>query len=107
MLEFLDDIANKKANKTAKAKAGKKGNSTVSVAEALTAGNGTTKNGTKGSKVADEKGNKAAYLANSSVDANATKNGTAPGKAAKSAAADVVFTALVGLPLLLATLLVL
>lgn len=106
MMDFLDDIANKKfGNKTAKAK-GKKGNSTVSVAEALKAGNETSKNGTsKSSSIADEKSPKATYLANTTT--NDAKNGTAAGSAAKSAAADVVFRMLVGLPLVLATLLVL
>jgi uncharacterized glyoxalase superfamily protein PhnB len=106
MLDFLDDIAtNKFGNKTAKAKV-KKGNSTVSVAEALKAGNATSKNGTsKSSSIADEKSPKATYLANTTT--NDTKNGTAAGSAAKSAAADVVFRMFVGLPLVLATLLVL
>lgn len=105
MLQFLEDFTAKKDKKTK----GKKGNTTISVTEALkggnATGNATGKNATrKGSKVADEKASPT-YLANA-TGTNITKNATAPGKAT-SGAADVAFTVLVTLPLLLASILVL
>lgn len=101
MLKFLEDFTAKKANKTAKAK---KGN--VTVAEALKAKNATANATRKSSAKSGDMGSKAVYLTNAT---NETKNSTAAHKSAKSAgsAADVVFTVLVGLPVVLAAFLVL
>lgn len=105
MMKFLEDFTAKKAKKPK----GKKGNSTISVAEALKAGNSSTNatgNATrKGAKDAEDPKANPTYLANG-TGANATKNATAPGSA-KSGASDVAFTLLVTLPLLFASFLVL
>jgi hypothetical protein len=105
MMKFLEDIT---AKKTKKPK-GRKGNSTISVAEALKAGNASanaTSNATrKGAKDAEDPKATPTYLANG-TGANATKNATAPGRAT-SGASDVAFTLLVTLPLLFASFLVL
>jgi hypothetical protein len=101
MMKFLEDFTAKKAKKPK----GKKGNSTISVAEALKAGNASanaTSNATrKGAKDAEDPKATPTYLANGTG-----ANATAPGRAT-SGASDVVFTLLVTVPLLLASLLVL
>lgn len=108
MLKYLESFTNKK-------KKSKKGNATVT--EALKGANATangteSRNSTKAANRAAEalaatslKANKT-YLNGSSLD-NATKNATLPSKAAKSAGdvADVAFTVLVGMPLMLASFL--
>lgn len=107
MLTFLEDFAEKKAaNKTAAAKAkGKKGNLTVTEALKAIDGNSTAK---KAGKDGEDPASKAAYLTNGTT--NDTKKGAAgKDKSAKSAgtAADLAFSVLVGLPLVLAAFLVL
>jgi hypothetical protein len=100
MLKYLEDFSIRKENKTAKGK-GKGKNATV--AEALKAGNATS-NGTRKSAAAGDAKSKEVYLNGSSAGGNAT----AAGKARSAGrTADVAFAVFAGLPLVLASLLVL
>jgi hypothetical protein len=106
MLKYLEDFTAKKTGK----KAGKKGNSTLTVTEALKGLNGTAvegKNATNRKSATDDLKSKEAYIKNATAPANETTKPTA--KAAKSAgtSADMVFATLVGLPLVLASFLAL
>jgi hypothetical protein len=106
MLKYLEDFTAKKAGK----KAGKKGNSTLTVTEALKGLNGTEvvagKNATGKKNATDDLKSKETYIKNATAPANETKS---IAKASKSAgtSADMAFATLVGLPLLLASFLVL